>query len=145
MIIRLAKCSVQCYRLYAYPAVSSLGVFHHAGQNWCRKLLVIHSARRQIQWKHFQCFCMKSRPRFPRCNFSILRISPPSLMGSPRTPTPISPRSALLSACPLVMAVPRYNGSPPYLTHSYANIRFRPNIWWQDFLSLFPSPLIMQW
>ena len=22
---------------------------------------------------------------------------------------------------------------PPYLTHSYANIRFHPNIWWQEF------------
>lgn len=62
----------------------------------------------------------------------------PSLMESPHTSSPISPHNALLSVCPLVMAVPRYNGSPPYLTHSYANIRFHPNIWWQEFLSLSP-------
>ena len=45
------------------------------------------------------------------CNFSILRISSPSVMESPHTPFPISPHNASLSVCPLVMAVPRYNGS----------------------------------
>lgn len=41
----------------------------------------------------------------------LLSISSPSVMESPHTPSPISPHNALLSVCPLVMAVPRYNGS----------------------------------
>lgn len=66
----------------------------------------------QIQWKHFQCFCMKSptpSPPSPTAAPQSRASAPPSLM----VPSPISHHSALLSACPLVMAVPRYNSPPP--------------------------------
>lgn len=40
----------------------------------------------------------------------------PSLMESAQTPSPIGPHNALLSRCPPVMAVPRYNAPPPFLS-----------------------------
>ena len=126
------------------PTVSSLGVFFCCFPPSPRETEADVVNASLFARRRATCSGDTFMKSLTRRNFSILRISSPSLIESPRAPSPISPHNALLPACPLVIAVPRYDGSPPppvppplpYLTHSYANIRFQLNIWWQEFLSL---------
>lgn len=51
-------------------------------------------------------------------------------------PFPISPHNALLCASRRLRLRHAIMVSAAYLTHSYANIGFPLNIWWQEFLQL---------
>lgn len=102
MIIRLAKYSIQYYQQYSCPTVSSLGVFHHGYSLYMKPDTV----------EILSMFLHKKSDTLSTATSQSSASPSPSLMESPHTPSPISPHNALLSVCPVVMAVPRYNGSP---------------------------------
>lgn len=144
MIIRLAKCWIQYYQLYAYPTASST--------TWDRTDVINCSLFTPYKggWSRntFNVSAWKVWHTFPCCSFS----SPPHLPSifngiSTHTPSPISPHNALLSVCPLVMAVPRYNASPPpvLIWRTVMQILGSTRIsGGRSFSRSSPSPLIMQ-